>query len=165
MDLDTEDGNMELSSLLIQREYGPEHVSLSSTDKQINRGLEVSPEKAGHSRQSSKKFARGGLADQASILLSRSQTTGALWLRQMQSTNQRIKPDMRVTVIQVLHTSIRSMLVKCAVLGGLDDTEIQIMLSRPDDEFRLDHGREIHLWEPWTIINNAVLCTRYIVVP
>lgn len=82
----------------------------------------------------------------------------------MQSTNQKIKPDMRVTVIEVLQTSIRSVLVKCAVLGGLDDTEIQIMLSRPDEDLQLHRGREVHLWQPWTVINNAILCSRFTVV-
>jgi hypothetical protein len=181
MDLDTEDGNVELSSLLIQRDYGPDHVPTSSTDKQILRGLEVSPEKAGHNRHGSRRFARsvsrllsvhkleknlrGGLADQASILLSRSQTAGSLWVRQMQSANQKIKPDMRVSIVEVVHTSIRSVLVKCVVLGGLDGTEIQVLLSRPDDEMRLHQGREMHIWQPWMVINNAVLCTRFIVVP
>lgn len=60
MDLDTEDGNVEISSLLIQSYYGAavppsDHAP---TDKDIIRGLQISPEKSGHARSGSRKFIR-----------------------------------------------------------------------------------------------------------
>lgn len=80
----------------------------------------------------------------------------------MQLSNQKIKPDMRLTVVQVVHTSLRAVLVKCLVLG--DNRETSVMFARPDDNLRLAEGREVHVWQPWTVIDDTLLCTRFVVV-
>ena len=105
----------------------------------------------------------GGLADQANTLFSRSQTAETLWNKQMQSSNQKIRPDVEFSVLEVLPSSSpRAVLVKCRIPA--ENRETLVLLLRSTDNGQFHKGQEINAWRPWSMVNNIVFCTRFAVV-
>jgi len=116
-----------------------EDVFGSSENKELMRGLLVSPEKAG---AKGKKFVRGGLAERAQSVVNRSRTAYTLWqkdievqLRSIPSARpsksslaiyrRTLRPDLLLRVESVLHETrisgvsrgagaLRSVLTRCA---------------------------------------------------
>jgi len=117
-----------------------EDVFGSSENKELMRGLLVSPEKAG---AKGKKFIKGGLAERAQYIVNRSRTAYTLWqkdievqLRSIPSARpnestlaiyrRTLRPDILLRVESVLHETrisglsrgagaLRSVLTRCAV--------------------------------------------------
>ncbi|KAG7095370.1 hypothetical protein E1B28_006128 [Marasmius oreades] len=111
------DGAAELASILLQQH----HVEDESDGYQVPEskwGLQVSPQKGkqrvrGH-EHGVNKFIRGGLAAQASSVLSHLNTSLALWSKEISmhfstssssSRSYRLpKPDMRLQIVKIIHT-------------------------------------------------------------
>lgn len=65
-------------------------------------------------------------------------------------------------IAHILHTSLRAILAKCLILG--DNREVFVMFARPDGNSRLIEGREVQIWQPWTVVDETIFCTRFVVV-
>ncbi|KAJ8082834.1 hypothetical protein PM082_008691 [Marasmius tenuissimus] len=110
------DGAAELASILLQQHH-VEEESDGHQEPESRRGLEVSPQK-GRSYGAT-KFIRGGLAAQASSILSHLNTSLALWTKEISlhsaslgstsasgsnpASSRLPKPDMRLQIVKVLH--------------------------------------------------------------
>ncbi|KAF9219337.1 hypothetical protein BS17DRAFT_717720 [Gyrodon lividus] len=98
-----EGAGAELLSLFLQQ-HG--HSFTSSTDRELQRGVMVSPDK--RSRRKDPKFVRGGLAEQAQHRISCEKTDFALWKRQMEQKVQsgsKFPSDMRLRILNILHVA------------------------------------------------------------
>lgn len=96
----TKDGTgAELLALFLQQ-HG--HTFTSSTDRELQRGIMVSPRKRSHGKDP--KFIRGGLAERAQRHLSSKQTDFALWKRQIEKkleSNSTVASDMRLRILKI----------------------------------------------------------------
>ncbi|KAH8091847.1 hypothetical protein BXZ70DRAFT_952611 [Cristinia sonorae] len=104
----SEDGASELFALALQgktvEDVDLDVVWVTREEKELARGLIVSPEKAAKARgKGSSKYISGGLAENALRLFAASQTSVRLW--DARHSNNHKKPDLRVRVLAVLHTS------------------------------------------------------------
>ncbi|EIW76712.1 hypothetical protein CONPUDRAFT_84659 [Coniophora puteana RWD-64-598 SS2] len=101
----TKDGGAaEVLSLFLQQ-HG--HSFMSSADRELQRGVMVSPDKRSKGGKEP-KFIRGGLAERAQHVISGTQTNYTLWRRQMEQklesgSTARLSPDVRFKVLKVLH--------------------------------------------------------------
>ncbi|KAF9238383.1 hypothetical protein BU15DRAFT_75316 [Melanogaster broomeanus] len=100
----TKDGaGAELLSLFLQQ-HG--HSFTSSTDRELQRGVAVSPDK--RSRGKDPKFVRGGLAERAQHRMSCAKTDFVLWKRQMEQkveSGSKCPSDMKLRILKVLHVA------------------------------------------------------------
>ncbi|KAH8078433.1 hypothetical protein BXZ70DRAFT_961770 [Cristinia sonorae] len=103
----SEDGASELFALALQGKTADvdlDVVWVTREEKELARGLIVSPEKAAKARgKGGSKYTSGGLVENASRFFAASQTSIRLW--DARHLNQHKKPDLRVRVLAVLHTS------------------------------------------------------------
>ncbi|KIJ18198.1 hypothetical protein PAXINDRAFT_71508 [Paxillus involutus ATCC 200175] len=98
-----EGAGAELLSLFLQQ-HG--HNFTSSIDRELQRGVMVSPDK--RSRGKDPKFVRGGLAERAQHRISCAKTDFALWKRQMErkvESGSKFPSDMRLRMLKILHIS------------------------------------------------------------
>ncbi|KAG9311023.1 hypothetical protein JVU11DRAFT_8920 [Chiua virens] len=95
-----EGGGAELLSLFLQQ-HG--HNFMSATDRELQRGVMVSPDK--RSRGKDPKFVRGGLAERFQHQISCTKTDVALWKRQMErkmDSGAKVGSDMQLRILRVL---------------------------------------------------------------
>lgn len=188
IDLTTQHGNAELLSVFLQH-HGVDHVS--PTDRELHRGLLASPEK-GKGRPGNTKsglkfiryllfflyrvrlrptvLCRGGLAERADHLLSRTHTALSLWRREMETeggdlprTRPKFKsaPDLRLSIIRIIHhTSSRQprsggpgqgiVIAICRLIHpGFKPDEIMSVLLNLSSPAPAKEGSELYLWRPW----------------
>lgn len=169
-DLTTDDGNAELLSIFLQdHDHDP-----TPMDRELQRGLQVSPRKGG-TKGKGPKFIRGGLAERASHQLSNTHTALALWQKEtevLSRSSRRLTPDLRLVILKILHTAqhsdpsasanpSKSGLALCGrpnPIDGLSDELYLVLLSfatilPPDARVRsaqhFKEGNEVHMWRPW----------------
>jgi hypothetical protein len=192
MDLGTENGQTELLTLSMHHRYEIGDSAAPTTSllgSKIASGLEVSPNKSsggtsGFRRKYIRRVTsftsagtriqcldcqyiiRGGFADKACMLLSRFQTAETLWSRQMQLSNNNIKPDMRLQIVDVPQSaSPRAVPVKCIDLT--DNRQISVLLlpnAGSDGDLQVRQNQRVHVWRPWTIVGGVVLCKRFVII-
>ncbi|KAF8553625.1 hypothetical protein OG21DRAFT_1584802 [Imleria badia] len=95
-----EGSGAELLSLFLQQ-HG--HGFTSSTDRELQRGVMVSPDK--RSRGKDPKFVRGGLAERFQDRISCAKTDFVLWRRQMEQkmeSGTKVGSDMQLRIMRVL---------------------------------------------------------------
>ncbi|KAH0834020.1 hypothetical protein J3R83DRAFT_11256 [Lanmaoa asiatica] len=95
-----EGAGAELLSLFLQQ-HG--HNFTSSTDRELQRGVMVSPDK--RSRGKDPKFIRGGLAERFQHRISCAKTDFALWRRQIEQkmeSGSKFASDMQLRILRVL---------------------------------------------------------------
>ncbi|EPS97312.1 hypothetical protein FOMPIDRAFT_1128796, partial [Fomitopsis schrenkii] len=172
-DIRTESGQAQLLALYLEQ-HG--HGFVDPTERELRRGLETSPEKLSKHTKNA-KFARGGLAGRAKILLKQRQTGLALWQAALEhdlSAKRRPKPDMRVRVMSILHAAtdaehVRTahspclVLLRCAIMPEFRQEEIMLLLNfdaacgaspvRFHKIANVQAGREVFLWKPWQTVD------------
>ncbi|KAF8797718.1 hypothetical protein BYT27DRAFT_7011749, partial [Phlegmacium glaucopus] len=100
-DLSTDHGVAELASIFLHDQHPDITLPSSYPDNHDKRGLELSPEKKGKSRNS--KFVRGGLAARASAFFEQSHTSLMLWQKETERrANTFLSSDLRVNIIKIL---------------------------------------------------------------
>ncbi|EPQ55845.1 hypothetical protein GLOTRDRAFT_129058 [Gloeophyllum trabeum ATCC 11539] len=129
-----------------------------------------------HGSPTKKKFLRGRLADRASHILARSQTSTALFLKDP----QHIRPDLCVRILRPVHFThaptrahtLHSALILCNTRTDSEDTQLFSFLVNGDgQEGDFREGREVHVWRPWFPValgepgTEALLCSRFLVLP
>ncbi|KAH9916194.1 uncharacterized protein B0H18DRAFT_1038751 [Fomitopsis serialis] len=168
-DFRSESGQAEVLSIYIQQ-HG--HGFVDPNDRELQRGLEQSPEKLfKHTKNA--KFARGGLADRARIQFKQRQTALSLWQTSLElelRAKRRPTPDMRFRIISILHSATEAdhlrtshppclTLLRCNIMPEFRQEETMLLLNfdaasgasavrfqKPGD---LKVGREVFLWKPW----------------
>ncbi|KIJ60447.1 hypothetical protein HYDPIDRAFT_117154 [Hydnomerulius pinastri MD-312] len=96
-----EGAGAELLSLFLQQ-HG--HNFTSSTERELQRGVMMSPDK--RSRGKDPKFVRGGFAERAQHQISCVKTDFALWKRQIEQkveSRSKLPSDMHLRILKVLH--------------------------------------------------------------
>jgi hypothetical protein len=101
------------------------------------------------------------MAEHAKTFYSRQETSDSLWQTELQSLSN-TKPDLRIHSPEILTTTPQSVLLKgVAHQRGRDDQrEVRVMLplvSGPS--LRTAEGVEV--FRPWSVIGDAIFCTRY----
>ncbi|KAH7924447.1 hypothetical protein BV22DRAFT_1066783 [Leucogyrophana mollusca] len=168
-----EGGGAEILSLFLQQ-HG--HNFTSHTDRELQRGVMVSPDKRGRGKEP--KFIRGGLAERAQHLMTCSRTDFALWRRQMEQKIEsitRVSADLHLRILKVLHITLspdrprtipvpRSGLALCRLrsrhkgLNDLPDGTYVTLFSFSSPAYGgrtvstadgLEEGREVLAWMPW----------------
>ncbi|KAI6123078.1 hypothetical protein EDD17DRAFT_1620870, partial [Pisolithus thermaeus] len=172
----TKDGTgADLLALFLQQ-HG--HTFTSSTDRELQRGITVSPRKQSYGKDP--KFIRGGLAERAQRHLSSTQTDFTLWKRQIEKkleSTSMITSDMQLRILkifQVIKTPekprsmpvARSGLALCRLASRhklADDlttgTYVVLFSFAPTDcgsgstisssAELFSEGRDVDVWMPW----------------
>ncbi|OCH91327.1 hypothetical protein OBBRIDRAFT_792375 [Obba rivulosa] len=161
----TERGSAALLSLFLQQNG---HEFLDATERELQRGLGQSPEKA--SKTKSAKHIRGGLAEDAKRLFSQKMTSLSLWQTQVEGYirgSRRLTPELRVRIVSVLHDvedvsnktvqAPRTGIVRCRSSADSRAQDYVILLSfgssanppRLNKLEDLQTGRELYIWRPW----------------
>ncbi|RDB23929.1 hypothetical protein Hypma_009243 [Hypsizygus marmoreus] len=106
-DLFTESGTAELAHIILHDQH-PE-IAGQNKDESLEWNIGMSPQKGAKyikGKGKEAKFVKGGLASRASELISRSQTSLALWHKEtedaLSSTSRRLTPDLRLRIIRIL---------------------------------------------------------------
>ena len=119
-------------------------------------------------------LCRNGLAERASNLFSRSQTSFALWHKETSALSSRWSTaDMHFSILKVLSRSTPAIAV-CRVTkkpqNQLTEDIYAVLFSSPSG---LEEGRKVYVWHPWyvvefagirymdEIVKYALLCSRY----
>ncbi|KAH7882139.1 hypothetical protein F5I97DRAFT_1817756 [Phlebopus sp. FC_14] len=100
-----EGAGAELLSLFLQQ-HG--HGFISTTDRELQRGMVVSPNKRWKGKDP--KFVRGGFAERAQNMMSCARTDFALWKRQTEpklesNASPKLSSDMRLHIHRIFHVS------------------------------------------------------------
>ncbi|KAH7911792.1 hypothetical protein BJ138DRAFT_1149791 [Hygrophoropsis aurantiaca] len=176
-----EGGGAEILSLFLQQ-HG--HSFTSHTDRELQRGVMVSPDK--RSRGKEPKLVRGGLAERAQHHMACSRTDLSLWRRQMEQkidSSARLSSDVTLRVVKILHIMCapdrprapplpRAGLALCKLRG-----RHKILNDLPDGNYivlfpfvsgssshsmntaaNFEEGRDILVWMPWhkAVLTNAL---------
>ncbi|KAH9834408.1 uncharacterized protein C8Q71DRAFT_768573 [Rhodofomes roseus] len=184
-DIRSESGQAEVLSMYLQQ-HG--HGFVDPTERELQRGLEQSPEKLSKHTKNA-KFARGGLADRAKIQFKHRQTSLSLWQASLElelRANRRPTPDMRLRVTSILYAATETdhlrashppclTLLRCSIMPEFRQEETMLLLNfdaasgasalrfqKPGD---LQVGREVFLWKPWySVIPPPEVCRRLAVL-
>jgi hypothetical protein len=194
-DLNSEAGSASLLSIFLQG--NKPDVGEKEEEKEVRRGIGVSPVKSGGKRRGFIRcllhmntfravvdhLCRNGLAERASNLLSRSQTSFALWHKETSSLSSRWPTaDIHFSILKVLHVHSRSTpaIALCRVTKKPQDQlteDIYVVLfssPTPNAAERIEEGRKVYVWHPWYVVEAgisygldetvkyAVLCSRYL---
>ncbi|KAI0920436.1 hypothetical protein AcV5_010167 [Taiwanofungus camphoratus] len=172
----SEGGSAELLSIFLQQ-HG--HSFTDPTERELQRGLGQSPEKASKSKKP--RYIRGGLAEQASRQFAQSDTALSLWQTDMQRpSSARIAPDLRLRIVSVSTDTDdvshhrppyppRLGIARCCSMNGLDPEERTVLLNfgdpcslilRTNKVDDLQEGGELHLWRPWHTIDALDSCVE-----
>ncbi|KDQ54496.1 hypothetical protein JAAARDRAFT_60490 [Jaapia argillacea MUCL 33604] len=167
----SEGGPAELFSLYIQQKSPTRHDTHDRCDAYLAIGF--SPEKI--DRVKGRKFVRNGLADHASRVLSRTQTSLSLWHKS--PSNLSSAADMRVTIVEILHIAPtidrssplpRSILARCQIVpetmspfsqprpifvSFLFPSSTALDSTRVAGEADFQVGKEVNVWRPWHTID------------
>jgi len=172
-DLRSENGPAEVLSIQLQA-HG--HSFMDPTERELQRGLQRSPERLSKHKKSS-EYTSGGLAERASMLFSQQSTALSLWQTALQRdirSRRRVKPDMRLRIVAILHVANsddhqRSShapclgLVRCRSLPESQTPDVVVLLNfdgaASSTVFNklsdLRDGRELHIWRPWHTISGS----------
>lgn len=166
-------GAAELLSIFL-KEHG--HGFVDPTERELQRGLEQSPEKMSK-RKRGTRFAGGGLADRARTRFHQSKTALALWqsgIELKMRKGQATSPDMRLRVAEVVYAATSDDhqrpghapclgLVRCRAVPERKDADGEVVVllnfdgtdsaappfNKPGD---LVGGGELHIWRPWQTV-------------
>ncbi|KAL0576039.1 hypothetical protein V5O48_005947 [Marasmius crinis-equi] len=126
------DGAAELASILLQQHH-IEEESDGHQEPERKRGLEVSPQKG--RPYGANKFIRGGLAAQASSILSHLNTSLALWTKEISmhfsnpgptSSSKLPKPDLRIQVMKILHVPVPATSFSISAIPGVAVCRLEV---------------------------------------
>ncbi|KAG8215272.1 hypothetical protein J3R82DRAFT_8828 [Butyriboletus roseoflavus] len=175
-----EGASAELLSLFLQQ-HG--HSFTSSTDRELQRGVMVSPDK--HSRGKDPKFVRGGLAERFQHRISCAKTDFTLWRRQMEQkieSGSKFASDMQLRILKVLDVAKvsersrfaagpRSGLAFCRLTRRHQFTSGDLTLgtyvvlfnfaptnggrSAVSSADRFEEGNDVMVWLPWQKVELA----------
>jgi hypothetical protein len=118
---------------------------------------------------------RGGLAELAQDIISRSNTDFSLWSKEIAHPDGRTNSHTRLEVLEVLSrnpketpessagsynpsSTVFSVLARCQTLDLADDQSGLVLFSsrsstassRVSNIKGIDIGKEVHIWEPWS---------------
>jgi len=176
-DLWTEGGRADLLGLTLEQHGVP---YATPTEKAIRRGLEVSPRKAGIGKEI--RYARGGLAEQASQAIGKRTTALSLWRRSIPSPES---ASMLVQIEEILNpvrpppqrgsAGMLLCLARCQARRE-DDVSMLVLFSVPPHDAKniamwaLEAGRSVALWEPLleveisSMASRVYLCSRFVLL-
>ncbi|KIM65416.1 hypothetical protein SCLCIDRAFT_112671 [Scleroderma citrinum Foug A] len=167
----------ELLALFLQQH---EHDFTSSIDRELYRGIMLSPDKRSRGKHS--KFIRGGLAERVQQHISCEQTDLVLWKRQVEQkveSGMKITSDMQLHILRILHV-LRTPekphsvpLTRCAsaicritnrtkfIAGELVTGTYLVLFNFPphgngsviSSPQQFGEGRDVFVWMPWQTIN------------
>ncbi|OBZ74416.1 hypothetical protein A0H81_05375 [Grifola frondosa] len=145
----SEGGPAELLSIFLQQ-HG--HGFTDPIDRELQRGLGQSPEKASKSKRP--KYVRGGLAERTAARFTQCQTALTLWQKDMEANLSRpVVPDLRLRVVCVLQSPAE-------ISHYHDGNEITVALDFGPSSVRgnkiedLQPGREVDIWHPWHTLDS-----------
>ncbi|KZT05205.1 uncharacterized protein LAESUDRAFT_233552 [Laetiporus sulphureus 93-53] len=170
-DFRSESGQAEVLSIYLQQ-HG--HGFVDPHERELQRGLEQSPEKASK-RTKAAKYARGGLAQRASVQFSHRRTALSLWQSSLElemRSGRALVPDMHLRVTSVRYSANPAdhqrtshapcvALVRCRVVSARKEEDVTVMLNFDGVGSRatpfnkvseLQDGREVYVWRPWNSI-------------
>jgi hypothetical protein len=118
---------------------------------------------------------RGGLAELAQNIISRSNTDFSLWSKEVALPDGRTNSHIRLEVLEVLSRNpkealessagsytipgiVFSVLARCRTLGSGEDQRGLVLFSsrsptassRVSNLKDIDIGKQVHIWEPWS---------------
>ncbi|KAK7053042.1 hypothetical protein VNI00_004363 [Paramarasmius palmivorus] len=175
------DGAAELASILLQ-----DHDLESEGDWEKRRGVHVSPSKGDRIVYASggnvkEKWMKGGLAAHASSVLTKVNTSYALWNKEAGLRSSGLKPDMKIRLVKVLYTLSSSnaqnqhhpsrTLAICQLSIRHKTKIAPFPLESPSQRERrmneeeevkhliallstsaVEEDQEVWLWKPWTVV-------------
>ncbi|ESK91691.1 hypothetical protein Moror_10665 [Moniliophthora roreri MCA 2997] len=170
------DGAAELASILLQQDH--EH-DLDEGDWEKRRGVQVSPSKGDRIVYApgvsvKEKWVKGGLAGHASNVLTKINTSYALWNKEASLRSSALKPDLKMRLVKVLLTSDTQPLRTLAICRYSIQHKARVApfpLESPSQrERRRSEGEEVKylitllpvsvegedmelwLWKPWSVV-------------
>ncbi|THH18704.1 hypothetical protein EW146_g2321 [Bondarzewia mesenterica] len=173
-DIRSEGGTAEVLGLFLQQ-HGTGYTSVG--DRELARGLEVSPQKAwGSGGAKGPRYLSGGLAERASRTIHRYQMSSSLWYKEASRRGISIRhssPDLKMRIHRVLNivysagrtkTNVRSCLAVCRVLDkrGQEGDKMLVLFALPHpsggevkrlEESELGIGRDVCVWKPWHTVS------------
>ncbi|THH20469.1 hypothetical protein EUX98_g8577 [Antrodiella citrinella] len=117
----SEGGSTDLFSLALKAKGEDDIIWVSPEERELGRGLVVSPEKA--TKGKGGKYIRGRLADNAARRFASERTVGRLWetqlARRLAVPNVRPAPDLCLRVRTILHaTASSATLARCVLISA-----------------------------------------------
>ncbi|KAI9068818.1 hypothetical protein FKP32DRAFT_1663556 [Trametes sanguinea] len=178
MDPSTEHGADELLGIYLEQQTAN---YLPKAERELQRGLGQSPEKA--SKSKSAKFVRGGLAERAQRIFAKHNTTLTLWYKDMElqaqrpQAHSRVAPDLSLRIVEVLHMSSvaslqrsqsvpRLCVVRCmkphSVVSRQEEVAVVLDFGSPGSAAARAHtldevkeGKELRVWRPWNTVKTG----------